>query len=138
MEKQRGSYKQNRNDQKKAATPDSGKKKSNKERPAWMKKPPKGNLKQVKEWNGSKWYWCSTQTRGKCPGAWRTHKPSECKGPGFRKNKAKSDQAPARKRIKFEETKQPGGENPRIQLQRALRATIDDDESSDGNDPMNV
>ena len=30
--------------------------------------------------NGAKWYWCSTETGGKCSGALRKHKPSECKG----------------------------------------------------------
>ena len=53
MEKKRISWAP-KSDQKKAATPDGGKKKAYKECPAWMKKPPKGNLKQVKEWNGTK------------------------------------------------------------------------------------
>ena len=51
------------------------------------------------------------------------------KGPCFCKNKAKNNQTPARKKIKFEEMKQPGGENPQIQLQCALQATIDEDSS---------
>ena len=45
MEIKRGTFKTPKYDQKKAATPDSEKKKAYKECPSWMKKPPKVNMK---------------------------------------------------------------------------------------------
>ena len=40
--------------------------------------------------NGSKWWWCSPETGGKCSGALRKHNPKDCKGREFlNKEKAK-------------------------------------------------
>ena len=51
-------------------------------KPDWMyQEPPEDKLKEPRNWNGKPWYWCSKKTGGKCtPGAYRRHKPSECKG----------------------------------------------------------
>ena len=40
--------------------------------------------------NGKKFGWCSPETGGKCAGALRRHKPKECKGAEFLKNKRNS------------------------------------------------
>ena len=49
----------------------------------WRHKKP-GELIQnlpVKDTNGKQWWWCGTETGGKCnPAQYRCHKPSECKG----------------------------------------------------------
>ena len=50
----------------------------NKKRPAWMFKRP-NDADLTKEWNGAKWYYCSTETGGKCHGVYRKHRPKDCK-----------------------------------------------------------
>jgi hypothetical protein len=51
------------------------------EKPAWMaEKPKEENLHKPKSWNNKDWYWCSSETGGKCEGHWRVHKPSTCEG----------------------------------------------------------
>ena len=40
---------------------------------------------------GKKFWWCSSETRGKCNGVLRRHKPSECKGAAFLKNKKEQE-----------------------------------------------
>jgi len=32
-----------------------------------------------REWNGAKWYYCSTRTGGKCHGVYRKHHSNKCK-----------------------------------------------------------
>eukprot|EP00978_Attheya_sp_CCMP212_P007708 scaffold17925_cov56-Attheya_sp.AAC.1 len=53
-------------------------------KPGWLRhnrKPyHKKDTKKPEIWNNSKYYWCSSNTGGKCTGKWRTHEPSECKG----------------------------------------------------------
>ena len=43
--------------------------------------------------NGKKFWWCSPETGGKCTGALRRHKPSECKGTEYLKDKKKGKEA---------------------------------------------
>jgi hypothetical protein len=51
------------------------------DKPGWMaEKPKEENLRKSKSWNNKDWYWCSSDTGGKCEGHWRVHKPSECEG----------------------------------------------------------
>jgi len=69
----------------------SKKEKKKQEKPEWMSKPPsKDELKKPRRWNGKNWHWCSHETGGKCNGAWRVHKPSECKGKAYLANKRDS------------------------------------------------
>ena len=37
--------------------------------------------------NGKEYYWCSPETGGKCQGAWRRHKPSDCEGTNHKQQK---------------------------------------------------
>jgi hypothetical protein len=47
---------------------------------------PKGDVTKPVTINGDKWWWCGTETGGKCtPPALRKHKPSDCKGKQFLK-----------------------------------------------------
>jgi hypothetical protein len=53
------------------------------DKPDWLKdniKPPAASIRETKTWNNMKWYYCCTETGGKCPGNWRIHAPSDCKG----------------------------------------------------------
>jgi hypothetical protein len=36
---------------------------------------------------GNKWWWCSKETGGKCDGKLRKHKPENCQGSAYLKNK---------------------------------------------------
>ena len=55
--------------------------KEKKTKPAWMfAQPDDAELRKPREWNGTKWYYCSSKTGGKCDGVYRAHKPSDCKG----------------------------------------------------------
>ena len=47
------------------------------------KKPAQADLNKPKMVREKKCHWCSSETGGKCEGAWRCHKPSECKGKAF-------------------------------------------------------
>jgi len=56
-----------------------------KEKPKWMfERPADDKLREPREWNGKKWYWCSPETGGKCTGQYRIHKPSKCEGKAFK------------------------------------------------------
>ena len=59
--------------------PNKGKKAS---KPAWMNEPP-GVGASTRVHKDKTWYWCDQSTGGKCGGAWRIHKPSECKGNAY-------------------------------------------------------
>jgi len=49
-------------------------------KPSWMYERPKdADLTKPREWNGAKWYYCSTETGGKCHGVYREHHPSKCR-----------------------------------------------------------
>jgi hypothetical protein len=55
------------------------------EKPNWMsEKPKEENLKKSRSWNGKDWWYCSSETGGKCEGHWRVHKPSKCEGKSFK------------------------------------------------------
>ena len=63
-----------------------GNKSNKKEKPQWMfERPADDKLREPREWNGKAWYWCSSETGGKCtPGQYRVHKPSKCQGRAFK------------------------------------------------------
>jgi len=42
-------------------------------------RPKDADLTKPREWNGAKWYYCSTETDGKCHGDYRKHHPSKCR-----------------------------------------------------------
>jgi len=86
------------------------KKKKRKERkplPDWMtKKPAQADINDPKTVKDKQCHWCSTETGGKCEGAWRRHKPSECKGKAFAfdqsgKRKSPEKAADANKKAKL-------------------------------------
>ena len=45
------------------------------------------NIKEPVMFEGNKWWWCSKETGGKCDGKLRKHKPKDCKGSAFLKDK---------------------------------------------------
>lgn len=81
-----------------------------KEKPKWFTiKPSPEALTKPRKWDGKDWWWCSTETGGKCQGVYRRHKPSECLG----------------KAHKFAPKKTPKKETgPKMKLAKALQATI--------------
>jgi hypothetical protein len=67
-------------------------KSSGTEKPTWMGKAPSSDkLKEPRMWKDKLWYYCHKDTGGQCFGAWRVHKPSECKGRAHTFNKEKPD-----------------------------------------------
>jgi hypothetical protein len=51
------------------------------EKPSWFtKEPSPEDLDKPKTWNGKTWWYCSPKTGGKCAGAYRIHKLSQCEG----------------------------------------------------------
>ena len=73
-----------------------------------MKKPAQADLTKPKMVGEKKCHWCSSETGGKCEGAWRHHKPSECKGKAFAfdqdgKRKSPEKGANASEKAKFNE-----------------------------------
>jgi hypothetical protein len=55
------------------------------DKPSWFnKEPSKDELHKPKTWNNKTWYYCSEKTGGKCAGAYRIHKPSQCEGKAHR------------------------------------------------------
>ena len=53
---------------------------------------------------GKKFWWCSAETGGKCPGALRRHKPSDCRGASYLRDKNEE-----RKKLVAEEAVVDGG-----------------------------
>ena len=86
-------------------------------KPSWFdKKPGNADLHKSREWNGKTWWYCHPDTGGKCDGKHRLHKPSECKGRGFKKN---TDEQNAKK-PRYDSKKK--SKEPKLQLNRALQA----------------
>ena len=72
------------------------------------KKPAQADLNKPKTVKDKQHHWCSTETGGKCEGAWHHHKPSECKGEAFAfdqdgKRKSPEKGANANKKAKLNE-----------------------------------
>jgi hypothetical protein len=88
------------------------------ERPEAMSTKPT-NLKQVVQWKGKPWYYCCKENGGKCDGAWRAHKPSDCKGPDFLKKKETGGKDDTQFHTK----------SKREKLERAMSALVGEDDS---------
>jgi hypothetical protein len=60
------------------------------EKPSWFtKEPSPEDLDKPKTWNGKTWWYCSPKMGGKCAGAYRVHKPSQCEGKAHKPSSAK-------------------------------------------------
>ena len=79
--------------------------------PAWMVVPPKAGDKQYQKVEGKDFHWCPNHNR------WTRHRPSECKGIGFKTAPPKKDQG-----NKFADAKH------NMKLSNALAAISEDDE----------
>ena len=98
-------------------------------KPAIMNGPPPDSKrdKPVK-WNGHNWYWCCTENGGgKCStsGAWRRHKPAQCKS---------KEELQAERKKRPSPEKKGGKPDRRLKLSKAMSARIireDDAESDD-------
>ena len=96
-----------------------------KNKPAWFNsRPSEDTLTTPKEWNGRMWYYCHTDTGGKCEGVWRQHRPSECKGKAhkFNSNEKVKQEKKARpaKRRKTSDDNSKG--QRRLKLKKGLEA----------------
>ena len=93
-------------------------------KPSWMcEEPSADKLNEPRMWNGKPWHWCSAKTGGKCNGAHRRHKPSQCKGvAGSKRNTASKSQE------KNEKEAQQTSPNKRVRIAKALEALASDDE----------
>jgi hypothetical protein len=90
--------------------------KNNPEKPAWFNTEPKeGELHKPCDWNGKPWHWCLAKTGGKCSGNYCGHKPSDCKGQAFLKDKAD--------KRKPEDKKDDTTVKKKVKLAKALQAT---------------
>ena len=69
------SNKDGRNDK-----PSKKQKYESRKKPSRMYERPKdADLTKPRKWNGAKWYYCSTETGGKCHGVYRKHHPRKCR-----------------------------------------------------------
>eukprot|EP00978_Attheya_sp_CCMP212_P013513 scaffold33947_cov76-Attheya_sp.AAC.4 len=100
-------------------------------KPGWLchnRKPYHKDTKKPMTWNESKYYWCSSDTGGKCTGKWRTHKLSECKGLEFR-NKQNDDAKP--KCTNSESNSQEPKKKLKLSKAYSVLAERDDSEDSE-------
>jgi len=91
------------------------------ERPEAMRSKP-SNLTQVVHWKGKPWYYCCKENCGKCDGAWRAHKPSDCKGSDFLRNKQSGGG-------KSDSTSQNSIDTKKAKLERAMSALVGEEDS---------
>jgi hypothetical protein len=120
-------YKKKESPFKKGDKPDKGKsfqkgKKVATEKPSWFEKEPSADeMSKPKEWNGKTWYYCSPKTGGKCSGAYRIHKPSQCEGKAhkFEKKEAKRKAADS------------GNTERKLKLAKAYETRIEEVSDSD-------
>jgi hypothetical protein len=79
----------------------------------WIHEPPKGGVDKKativrKTRKGEKtFYWCHRKTGGQCdPGAWRTHKPEECRSDELKaeREKKQKDEKPKGRSLKADQT----------------------------------
>ena len=69
-------------------------------KPDWLEKNEKPDpIDEERTWKTKTFHYCCEETGGKCDGKWRVHKPSECKGLSFLKDKA--EKVGARKKLKL-------------------------------------
>ena len=127
------------NNQKKNDQPkDENKKRRFQKKPKWMfEKPKRADLQKPKEWNGSTWHWCGSDTGGQCE-AYRIHTGDECEGKSFNAkkkrgnegdSKPKADDKPAK--TKPAPSKTSKNSKP-LKLAKALAATVvEQDHESD-------
>lgn len=93
-------------------------------RPEWLDKKIKpANPTDTKEFNNHTYYWCGSETGGKCGGTWRQHKPSECKGTSREAQQRAQPDRPTKRRK--EEARRL------IQAQEAILGLSTDDEAND-------
>ena len=112
-----------------------GQKKKENEKPQWFsKRPSKDKLHKPKEWKGKKWYYCHTDTGGKCDGIWRQHKPSECKGKEYKFAKSKQTNQ-KRKGEKSKSSNSQAQKKRVVTLERALAASQAVAENDDDEEP---
>jgi len=108
---------------KKATQPQKGtpskKAKSTKEKPSWFNEKPKtADLHKGREWNGKTWWYCHSETGGKCDGKYRLHKPSQCQGSNFRFNNKQSGNEKKKKKADSNDS----NAQRTLRLNQALRA----------------
>lgn len=119
----------NRRSNKERRNPSNNKNKQWDPKPEWMSQRPKDeNLLKPRTWKGKQWWYCSHETGGKCdPGAYRRHKPSDCRGTA---GKGRNDRRDNDEEKKDESDNQ---QEPRkkIRLSAALAAVANEEKSSD-------
>ena len=137
--KRRPESKNHRNETKSSSRKKS-KKYERKEKPAWMNERPKEeDLFKPRQWNGNDWWYCHPDTGGKCDGAYRRHKPSQCEGRAFQRKKAPNkNYSSKRKDEEHHKSNEDNNDNRKLKVSEALNTIVDDqfDEqsSSDGYD----
>lgn len=86
------------------------------------KRPKTSDLKKPRMWKGKQWWYCSPETGGKCEGAYRRHKPSECWG-GFKKRSIEKDIGTSSSKTK---DAQKGAKE--LKLSKAMPAIVDSED----------
>ena len=96
--------------------------KNNQDKPSWMfKLPSDDDLHKPRKWNGKDWWYCGTETGGKCDGEYRRHKPTECKGRAFKKDSGK-------KHHDYKRDQASKDDRRNLKVSEALSTLIDDND----------
>ena len=105
-----------------------------KKKPEWMSEPP-GVGAKTRTWNEKPWHWCDQSTGGKCGGAWRVHKPSECQGGAFsstyyskmeKERQTKAENLKKRIKTEGEEKMNTSRTKKKLKLAAAIAASIEE------------
>ena len=103
-------------------------------KPSWMQqRPNSAELHKPKEWNGRKWYFCHSDTGGKCDGVWRQHTPASCKGKAHEnpdKQSAENKDSKRKRKQKDSSNSEPK-HNRALKLQKGIKAAAAMIETSD-------
>lgn len=95
---------------------DSNIKKAKTQKPKWMTEAPKSGESKTKTVDDKEYHWCSNHE------SWTRHKPSECKGKGFKPEKTDKSKRKAKEENKAETGDSTKTENKKVKLMQALTA----------------
>ena len=118
LERGRSKAKSDKGDEKGSNDEEKKKKKKRKSmKPDWLFKNERPNdVNETRTWKDNKYYFCCTETGGKCNGMWRVHVPTECKGKGYLRNE---DEENKKKKLK---------------LSKAYNAIVDEEDEGEETD----
>ena len=102
----------------------------------YEKPPPHLLTKPVTDARGTKFWWCSKETGGKCHGMFRAHKPKDCKGAGYRPNATSSCADKGRGRSKKKEASKKKKSILKAMMAQISKMSSDDSDSEVSDEEM--